>query len=379
MANYLSPSQVRTLYNLQVGLGVNTYRMAHIRSVRRNFLDFAGGGSKCLFNRLSDDNRQFEDKIDYTGKIKWFRDKYDTLPKTMKADLETAVTLHDIGYGQGIGSTHALEGYQLLGGAQGEMIWERASLIGLADRENVRSMVKDHALLTDIGLLHPSKAIEGFSHDEMAQLAVLCMSDALGNVRTDYSTHNMLFSRQMDRYKWLLETRQEPGADEKIRGLFGPIPYVWLNDEDFSLLRQYIRSVGLPETPGFKALTGRIYFTCWPMLKDMVTPEIEMRPASYYTPLDERNLPGFSRFLYMISRTLEQLEPTDVYTVTTAPDYFTFRNAEERLAMLSPLRRSLAQRTDLELMSPYQFRFDRIGLDAYKDGNTTAITLSVLP
>lgn len=156
--------------------------------------------------------------------------------------------------------------------------------------------------------------------------------------------HNMLFSRILEQYQKLI-SGQVLSLERRFQSLFGPINYCWLEDNDLTFFDKQIGIIGLRNAPGFNTLMESTFFLCWPLLKDLITPEIK-DASTFFTPMKEEYAVDLARFLYVIAMVVEKIKAPSRIVVDAQIDYFTKDN---RPPLLNRIRNSLAN-ANLDLL-----------------------------
>ena len=340
----LSYGERRRIYRTQADLGIPANRLAHVRQVGTNHLKLAQGKNGAFYAALLPENRQYEDRKPYLQRINWLQQYLAALDHGAQTALEAGVRLHDIGYAVDSGGSHPEAGYQMLQGESGLKLWAQLSLSSSTDREMISQIVRHHGIFTDIGFLYQSEALKTFDQREQIVLMLMSALDSTAKPKGN-KFHSMLFSRQLIRYQHFLEDGAVLTGADKIQQLFGPINFCWLTEGNQTLLDKALDKDGTKDQNGFAVVLDRTYFHCWPLLKDLVTPEVSFA-ATYHTPFNPAYASHFARFLTVISQVVERFADSPTIIIDTDFNYYDF---EARPPFLSRLRKALTS-PDAELI-----------------------------
>jgi len=363
----------RTRINtVQKNLGIQPNRLAHVRQVIDNFFKLCREKKGAFYNAITPENRRFEDRQAYLERIQWLCDSLKDLNINQRTSLEAGIRLHDIGCTLTSGGDHPEQGYKLLQGKSGNQIFRKLRLSSTTDFEWISSIVRYHGLFTDIGFLYPPEIINKFSLAERKALVIMSGLDSTAKP-FDKGFHSMLFSRLLTRYRRFLEEGGYLGPEEKLQQLFGPINYVWLKDDDLTILGKAIDTEGLKGERGFNLILGQTYFWCWPLLKDLVTPDISFS-TTYFTPFKSDYASHFARFLLLIAQLIEKLEPSSEIIVDTAFNYYNFENRPPFLSILREIFEST--KTQIKQVGKTQFVCQKLRFQVEKQGDSQKILIS---
>ncbi|MFA5098387.1 MAG: hypothetical protein WC490_07190 [Candidatus Margulisiibacteriota bacterium] len=331
----LMPHSDRTnIWRTQIGLGIGRERLLHVRQTVSNYLALRSCEGERFWNAILPENRAYESRKTYLDLMSWLFDEHRVLDWQQQRDLEAGIRLHDIGYARSAGADHPEQGYEVLRDPE---IQKELGLSSIYDMDTVLNMVKYHGLFSDVGFLYRPDMISSFNFPTRISLAVMGALDSTAKPLKEGGFHSMLFSRLLRRYQKLLENPSIT-FEEKLQQLFGPMNYVWLEDTHAEALTAGIEEEGLKGESGFEALAGRTYFRCWPLLKDLITPQIEFA-SSFYTPVDPSHIPHLVSFLMVMARLLGKAAPQNDVMVDTAFNYFDF---SLRPSYLASLRKDLS-------------------------------------
>lgn len=244
--------------------------------------------------------------------------------------FEAGILLHDIGYARSLGASHAEEGMRML---QDPAIQADLALDPSRDFNIISKMAGNHGIFSDIGSFYSPDSVLEFPLSTKIALAVINALDSTAKPLGSNGFHSMLFSRVIDRLKWFIEGGNFTiSPHEKLRQLFGPINYVYLNDEDKAVLDEAVEKSGLAGSRGFNFLLEKALFNCWGLVKDIITPKITFA-RDYYTTIKDANnqyiyLPHLIAFFSIISEILDRVNNENPLT----GDYITDVNDKKPLA-----------------------------------------------
>lgn len=324
----LSYGERRRINLVQQRLGISPARMAHISQTNANWLKLLRGEKKSFWQMMLPENRRFEDRKTYLSHIEWLVDTKGSLSLEDQRNLEIGIRLHDIGYAVTNGGDHPQKGEVLL---RDDIICSSLGLFSPNNRKLISSIVGYHGFFTDIGFLFPADKIKQFDSEEIKSLAIMC---ALDSTSKPFGSrfHNMLFSRILERI-----ISPDISTEDRIRQLFGPPNVVWLEENDFSTFHKLLEKTGTLSEPGFETILNNTYFLCWPVLKDLVTPEVIPYNHKIFIDFDPECASDLARFLFVVSRVIDKLAPSERIEVNTGFDYF----KGNRPLFLERLRRNL--------------------------------------
>lgn len=326
----LTYGERRRIYQVQRKLGIKPDRLAHVRQTAVNFQKMRQGKKGAFWAAMLPENRRYEDRRTYLTQIEWLIGSLNILDQEQMCSLEAGVRLHDIGYANSSGGDHPEAGYQIL--TKGDEIWSQLSLSPPAGRAMISQIIKYHGLFVDIGYLFPPEIIASFSPEEKTYLMIMNALDNTAKVKAG-GFHSMVFSRMLKRFKDFTAGEGLFPPEERIQQLFGPMHFTWLTEKDLTVLDKSLEAEGIKQTRGFDLLMAKTYFHCWPLLKDLITPDICFS-TSYYTPLNPDYAPHFARFLSVLAQVIEQLNPSSDIFIDTAFNYFDFKNRPPFLCRL---------------------------------------------
>jgi hypothetical protein len=337
----LSVAERRRVWHIQKKIGISAERLAHVKQTVEFLGKLRRGDLGSFYSAMLPENRRYEDRSAYLSRIRWVRERDLSLSSAERTDLEAGLRLHDIGYATGAAGDHPEQGYLLL--HKNAELWSKLRLTSVNSRAQVEFIVRYHGFFTDIGFLYPAELMKAFSGAEKAALVVINSLDSCAKPIKE-KFHNMLFSRLLDRYVRFLEQGTALTEQERLQQLFGPCNYVWLEDRDLTALDKLIDAQKLRSEPGFKALIERGYFICWPLVKDLVTPEIAINNA-YFTPVKDEYLPQLVNLLALLSRIAERAPAAEKVWIDTD---FSYSDISARQPKIDRLRSDLAKpRTEL--------------------------------
>jgi hypothetical protein len=371
VSSALSRAQIKFIYEHQKALNLGEARLAHVKKVAGNFMLFKSGKLEKIFNAMLPHNRCFEDRAEYLGLLSELHRLFSGTKEGGRAPFEAGLRLHDIGYAIGNAGDHPEKGYEILSREDGKKIFDKINISDPAQRAFVSTMVRYHGLLTDIGFLYPIEILKSFSFEEKVLLAVASGMDATAKPY-EKGFHSMLFSRLLKRYFRFLNESTPLSPEEKLQQLFGPINYAWLKNEDAATLSQ---AVALRRSRAHDEVMQNVYFHCWSLLKDLITPTVQFA-ATFYTPFSAHNASDFAKFLFVIGRTIELSGLAPRYTVDTSIKYLGLKS-EEKQPIIDRIRGDLrSDIQDVEQIDERTFAYGGLRLYVEKSVGSHKITLS---
>lgn len=369
----LHKQEIHNIYGLYEKLGISEARIAHVRHAAGNFGNLRTGNIDPFHSSLYPGFVPFEIKEEYLDLIQWAGSLMAGLSLDLQRTLEAGAHLHDIGYGISSGGDHPEAGYLLLRGetipegfSLETEVWDLLNFTSIIDRTLAEKIVRYHELYSNIGYLFPVEILRNLTSDEKTCLLIMNLLDS-----TAFPTHDgfrsKLSSRLIKWVKGLFESERYDIA-QRYRHLFGPTDYIWLNDKDSEKLGKLI-DAEVKGRDGFGLILEKARFLCWPLLKDMVTPDIVLTPE-YYTSVNEQYLRAFVKFLIVISQVAEKLEDANEIFIDVHPNYFP--KIEYRKQALAILRESLTGDVGLisarEAVYPYSsfYSYNKISFGVIK-------------
>lgn len=354
----LSYGEKTRILQLHRQLGISAPRINHIRQVTTSYLEMRRGNSGYIYRALSPDNRKFEDKSNYAGLIGWLFDTHNTITPENQANLEAGIRLHDIGYAGRSDQNHEEVGGEML---QDGMIFNVLRLSPSLDTDIIRTLVRYHGLYSDVGFLYKPETARSLDPQTQQSLYIMSAVDTTAKPLSNGKFHSMLFSRMLERYMEFQEKGVTVSAQSRLRQLFGPINYVWLDDKGMDKLNNTAGCQELKERAGFRIMVERTFVNCWPLFKDLTTPEISFA-TSYYTETNPAFFPDLLKLLSALSDIIEAIDTGKDFLIMTdqSADY---RDFNKRPPFLSAIRASLAEQdpkitqTEKDVYSQGNIRF----------------------
>lgn len=302
---------------LHVERGVAKKRMAHINQVTDNLLRLKAGNTQFFYDAMLPEDRVFEDEAGYKKSVEKLHTLLAGLPGKAERLLEIGTRLHDIGYSMSDMPDHCLYGAEIMEAAG------TAKKIGLSDTEDigfVSDIIRYHGLFTDIGLSFRPETLTGISDTRKRGLAIITFLDSTAK-QNEKDFYSIAYSRLIDRIFQILGGDIKSLKNERIRQVFGPISYCWLNDRDYSEVLACLKGEGVTESKGFKELEERGLFDCWPIFTDILSEGAEFT-NSCYIPLGPGMVPVFASFLKALSQVASETEGRGDIKVATRLNSF---------------------------------------------------------
>ena len=380
-------------------------RLIHVAQVIKNFKILKEGTIKDFYSQLTEKNRKLENESDYLYNLDGLRNLYHKLPQPVisrntiraifgrdtsweclfenatdkilvfksdaakiihkkfkepilsekllqlleqaqnqtieKPAFEAGVMLHDIGYAKSAGADHSEKGYEML---NDPAIQDTLALTSTNDFDTISMMARYHGFFSDIGYLYPPKEAFKLPLSHQICLAVMNALDSTARPFGKNAFHSMLFSRVLKRLnRFVSDGNFTIPPEDRLRQLFGPLNYVWLDENDKNKLVESLELSGLIGKYGFHLLLEKAYFHCWGLVKDIITPQISFA-EDYYTEIKDEYIPHLTCFLAVVSNILKELDPQRDVIVDTDPrlNYNNFANRDPYLNYL---------RNDLSIIS----------------------------
>jgi len=336
-ASLLTRGERSRIWQLHRQLDIPAPRLAHIRQAVTNYLEMRRGNSGHFYRILSPENRGFEDKKDYTEKIAWLFDTHNEITPENQANLEAGIRLHDIGYGGRSDKDHEEVGGEML---QDGSIFKKLRLSPALTEERIKTIVRFHGLYTDIGFLYKPETVAAIDPQAQQSLYIMSAIDSTAKPLSNGRFHSMLFSRLIERYMEFNRKGVTVSAQSKLQQLFGPINYVWLDDEGMNRLNNTEGCQEIKAREGFRMMVERSFVNCWPFFKDLVTPEISFA-TDYYTRTNPKFFPDLLKLLSALSDIMEERDSGKDFLIMTDPS-INYRDFANRPAVVSAARRSFA-------------------------------------
>ena len=313
----LNHAEQQRIWQVQLDIGISPSRLAHVRKTVEFLGKLRRGKVGAFYCALLPENRRYEDRKAYLSRINWVQEKFQALDATARGNLDAGMRLHDIGYAVTPGGNHPEEGYLLL--RRDAAIWAKLGLPPSINKATIELITKYHGFFTDIGFLYPAELTSIFSPDQKAMLAVVSALDSTAKPIGD-KFHSILFSRLLERYSRFSEEGAKLDRTDRLRQLFGPCNYVWLETKDLTALDKAIAVSGLDKMAGFAKLVDEAYFWCWPLIKDLVAERVEIS-GSYYVPVNQEYLPQLVNLLVLLAGVVEKTGGAKKLVVDTEFNY----------------------------------------------------------
>lgn len=327
------------IWQLHRQLDIPAPRLAHIRQVTTNYMEMRRGSLGRFYRILSPENRKFEDKKAYDEKIGWLFDTHNRITPENQANLEAGIRLHDIGYGGRSDKDHEEVGGEML---QDGRIFKKLRLSAALSEERIKTIVRFHGLYTDIGFLYKPETVAAIDPQAQLSLYITSAVDSTAKPLSNGRFHSMLFSRLIERYMEFDRKGVTVSVQNRLRQLFGPINYVWLDDKGMDGLDNTEGCRELKARTGFRMMVERSFVNCWPLFKDLVTPEISFA-TDYYTRTNPMLFPDLLNLLSALSDIMEERDSGKDFLIMTDPS-INYRDFANRPAVVSAVRRSFADR-----------------------------------